>query len=116
MAILRFDGFELDELRFELRRGATVLAVRPKVLDLLLFLARNRKRVVTKPEIFANVWPGVAVEDGSLNQAVSVIRKLIGESAIRTARGRGFQAGPDRRLGEAQHPAISATVDGLASL
>src|SRR5687768_4392272 len=91
MAILRFDGFELDELRFELRRGATVLAVRPKVLDLLLFLARNRKRVVTKPEIFANVWPGVAVEDGSLNQAVSVIRKLIGESAIRTARGRGFQ-------------------------
>jgi transcriptional regulator with AAA-type ATPase domain/DNA-binding winged helix-turn-helix (wHTH) protein len=91
--ILKFDDFELDELRFELRRGGEVLAVRPKVLDLLAFLVRNPDKVVTKAEIFANVWPGVAVEDGSLSQAVSVLRKLIGDEAqerIRTVRGRGF--------------------------
>jgi DNA-binding winged helix-turn-helix (wHTH) protein len=94
--LLRFEEFELDEARFELRRRGRPVPVQPKVLDLLLFLARQRERVVSKDELLDSVWPGVTVSEASLSQAVSLARKALGDGpeaqrCIRTVRGRGFQ-------------------------
>lgn len=92
----RFGRFELDADRFELRRDGQRLIAPPKVLDLLIFLIRNHWRLVGKDELFDNVWPDVTVSEGSLSQAVSLTRKLLGDSPqtqdhLRTVRGRGFQ-------------------------
>jgi DNA-binding winged helix-turn-helix (wHTH) protein len=96
MIDVRFGEFELDEARFELRRAGVPQQVQPKVLDLLLYLVRHRDRVVKKEELFQHVWPDVAVSEGSLSQAISVARKVLGDTSdaqehIRTVRGRGFQ-------------------------
>ena len=94
--LLGFGDFELDEARFELRRGGDVVQVQPKVLQFILYLAKHRERVVTKEELFRTVWDGTAVTEASLNQAVRLARKALNDSArqqraIRTVRGRGLQ-------------------------
>ena len=52
---LRFGEFELDEDLCELRRRGSRVEVQPKALDLLLYLARNRERVVSKRELLDRV-------------------------------------------------------------
>ena len=47
---MRFGDYELDLARFELRRAGLRVRVQPKVLDLLVYLVRNRERVVPKEE------------------------------------------------------------------
>jgi DNA-binding winged helix-turn-helix (wHTH) protein len=91
-----FGPFELDELRFELRRTGRRLPAQPKVIDLLIFLVKHRDRVVSKDELLDNIWPGVTVCEASLSQVVSLARKLLGDGPrtqdyLRTVRGRGFQ-------------------------
>jgi len=96
MDTLTFGDVELDEARFELRRAGASIEVQPKVLELILYLARHRDRVVPKDELFASLWDGTTVSEGSLTQAVSLARRALGDSAreqrvIRTVRGRGLQ-------------------------
>lgn len=93
--VLRFGDFELDGMRFELRRSGAPVPIQPRVLDLLLYLAEHRDRVVTKDELLETVWGGVSVTDSSLSQAVRQARRALDDSTreqrtIRTIRGRGF--------------------------
>ena len=46
--IHRFGDCELDEGRFELRRGGVPCHLEPQVFEVLSYLVRNRDRVVTK--------------------------------------------------------------------
>jgi TolB-like protein/DNA-binding winged helix-turn-helix (wHTH) protein/Tfp pilus assembly protein PilF len=94
--IFRFDGFELDSARYELRREGRALALEPKVLDLLLHLVRERERLVTKEELLREVWHGVHVTESALTRAVSLARAALGDSAveprvIETVPGRGYR-------------------------
>ncbi|MCA9594700.1 MAG: sigma 54-interacting transcriptional regulator [Myxococcales bacterium] len=94
--LLRFDDFELDEACFELRKAGSAITVQPKVLDLILYLARHRDRVVTKDELLERLWEGVVVTEASLSQAISMARRALSDSAseqsvIRTVRGKGFR-------------------------
>lgn len=92
--IFRFSDFELDEELFELRRGSARVAVQPKVMALLFVLVKHADRVVTKQEIFDDLWPDVTVSEASLSRAVMEARKAIDDEAqekIVTVRGRGFR-------------------------
>jgi TolB-like protein len=91
-----FDGFEVDSDRYELRRNGSCQAVEPLVFDLLLFLARNANRVLTRDELIEAVWQGRAVSDATIASAVKSARRALGDSGdsqsyIRTVRGRGFE-------------------------
>jgi DNA-binding winged helix-turn-helix (wHTH) protein len=77
--VYRFGELTLDLSRFELRRGDRALALQPKILDLLTHLVRHRDRVVTRAELFAEVWPGVRVGQASLNRAVRELRRVLGD-------------------------------------
>jgi DNA-binding winged helix-turn-helix (wHTH) protein len=93
---VEFGDYELDEARFELRRGGERIAVQPKVLELLVYLVRHRDRVVPKEELLDAVWAGTVVTEASLTQALSLARRALGDSAgeqhsIRTVRRRGLQ-------------------------
>src|SRR5262245_42800513 len=76
----RFQTFEIDEDARELRAGGRVLPLQPRVFDLLLYLAKNRERVVSKDELLDTIWPGVTVADGSLQRAVSLARAALAEA------------------------------------
>lgn len=79
-----------DELRDA--RGQRV-EMRPQVYQLLRFLALNAGRVVSKDELHDAVWPGLVVTDDSLVQAVSDLRRVLGDAGprvIKTVPRRGY--------------------------
>jgi len=49
----------------------------PKVFDTLLILVKEAGRVVTKDELMQQVWPDAFVEEGSIANNVSTLRKLL---------------------------------------
>ncbi len=74
-----FGDHELDEGLFQLRSAGRAVVIQPKVLSLLLYLVRNRERVVSKDEILDDVWRDAVVTDNSLARAVSLARRVIGD-------------------------------------
>lgn len=91
--IYRFDEFELDTTKFELRHGGAVRHVEPLVFDLICFFCSNPGRVITRDEIIEHVWDGRIVSDATVASCVKSARKALGAgsaSYIRTVRGRGF--------------------------
>src|SRR5215218_1546989 len=92
----RFDGFEIDARRYELRRDGALRRVEPLVFDLLLFLARHPGRILTRDEIVQQVWQGRNVSDATIAGCVKAARRALGDSGeepayIRTVRGRGSE-------------------------
>ena len=53
-----FEDFALDTQRRELLRGVDAVPVEPQVFDLLVYLVRNRERVVSRDDLLASVWQG----------------------------------------------------------
>jgi len=101
-----FEDCSLDTDRRELRRGADPIAVEPQVFDLLLFLVRNRARVVSKDDLIAEVWNGRIVSDSTLSSRFTAVRQAIGDSGeqqrlIRTVARKGHRFVGQVR--EAQH-------------
>lgn len=102
-----FADFELDEDLFELRLRGEATKIDPKALDLLLYLARNRERVVTKDELFEVLWPGVLVYETALTTCVKRLRTALraGDAAdvLKTVYGQGYRFEGDVavRTGEA---------------
>jgi TolB-like protein len=94
MEMLRFGDVALDVDRALLRDGnGTEIALRPKSLDLLLTLARNSGRVMSRDELFDAVWPNVTVTEDSIAQCVREVRRAIGDSegrVLRTIVKRGY--------------------------
>lgn len=93
--VVTFEGFELDPHRFELRSEGQRVHVEPQVLSLLLLLAANRRRMVTKDEIIDAVWDGRIVSESALSARIKAARKAVGDDGkaqriIRTVHGRGF--------------------------
>ena len=82
----------LDTRRQLLFRGPESLRLRPRTYDVLLHLARNAGRLISKQELMDVVWKDVAVTDDSLVQCLMEIRRALGddEDVIETVRGRGY--------------------------
>jgi len=93
--VYRFGEVEVDVARRHVRAKGEVRALPAKAFDILVYLVENRGRVVGRRELLDIAWPDVVVEDGSLTQNVSVLRKAIGDSGetpvIRTVSGVGYQ-------------------------
>lgn len=77
--IYTFGDFVVSEERRELSHAGSVVAVEPKVFDVLLFLIENRDRVVTRQELFDVCWPNVFVNDGTLSRCLSRVRQALGQ-------------------------------------
>jgi DNA-binding winged helix-turn-helix (wHTH) protein len=91
--IFRFGNVVLDVSRGSLRDGGADVALRSKALDLLLTLARNAGRTMSRDELFDAVWPAVTVTDDSITQCVREVRRAIGDSegrVLRTIVKRGY--------------------------
>ena len=68
----------------------------PRVMDVLVYLASEPGRVISKEELLGAVWGGVYVEEGALSQAVHSLRKALGDSArhpryVQTIPKRGYR-------------------------
>jgi TolB-like protein len=94
--IFSFGPYKLDVERRELRRGGDALHVGPQVFDLLVYLLKNRDRVVTKDDLIGSVWGGRIVSDSTLTSHINAARNAIGDTGksqklIRTIARKGFR-------------------------
>src|ERR1700678_1652912 len=93
---ISFGDYEIDVERRELRRAKTPVHVEPQVFDLLVYLVRNRDRVVSKDDVIASVWAGRIVSDSTLTSRINAARTAVGDSGdgqklIRTIARKGLR-------------------------
>jgi TolB-like protein/DNA-binding winged helix-turn-helix (wHTH) protein/cytochrome c-type biogenesis protein CcmH/NrfG len=91
---LRFDRYVLDLGRGSLLRDGIEVALRPKTFAVLSCLVENYGRLVSKDEIFAAVWPNLAVTDDTLVQSIGELRRELGDDGprlIKTIPRRGYR-------------------------
>ncbi|HEU0155847.1 MAG TPA: winged helix-turn-helix domain-containing protein [Stellaceae bacterium] len=91
---VRFDRFVLDRTRGCLMCDGAEVSLRPKTFAVLGHLVENSGRLVSKDELFAAVWPGLAVTDDTLVQSVGELRRALGKDGprlIRTVPRRGYR-------------------------
>jgi tetratricopeptide (TPR) repeat protein/DNA-binding winged helix-turn-helix (wHTH) protein len=63
------------------RTDGDELPLRPKTFQTLLYLIRNRHRLVTKDELATYLWADTAVTDDALVQCIVELRKALGDAA-----------------------------------
>lgn len=92
----QFDRFDIDTSQYQVFCDGAPVACEPKVFDVIAYLIEHRQRLISRDELFEQVWLGRAVSDTSLSNHIKSARKLLGDSAehqqvIKTLRGRGYQ-------------------------
>jgi class 3 adenylate cyclase/DNA-binding winged helix-turn-helix (wHTH) protein/predicted ATPase len=91
-----FGDHTLDLPRRELRRGGKLVVLEPQVFDLIVYLVRNRDRVISKNALIEGVWGGRVVSDATIHSRIKDARQAIGDSgagqhAIRTIPRKGVR-------------------------
>jgi TolB-like protein len=81
--IFRFESCVVDEDRCELRRAGKRVSLEPQVLGILIYLLKNRARVVSRDDLFASVWNGRVVSDSALSSRITAVRHAIGDTGAR---------------------------------
>src|SRR5690348_11218259 len=76
---IAFGPFRLDIRRRMLSRDGTLLPLLPRSLEILCVLAASPGQVISKDELMAKVWPGLVVEENTIQVHVSALRKALGE-------------------------------------
>jgi hypothetical protein len=77
---LDFGAFRVDRAKGVLLRDGAPVALSPKAFGTLLRLLKEPGQVVTKAELMESVWPDAIVEENNLTQAVSALRKALGDA------------------------------------
>jgi TolB-like protein/Tfp pilus assembly protein PilF len=94
--IYRFDKFEMDLDKAELRADGQRHPLEPRIFALLALLVQNADRLVSRDELLEKLWEGRVVSDDALYSAVKSARHALGDDGraqrlIRTIHGRGFR-------------------------
>ena len=106
----RFDQYCVDLVQNRVTGPDEVaLAVSSRAYDVLVYLIENRTRVVSKDDLMKAVWPRVVVEENNLTQAISMLRRALGDMRdgsrfIITVPGRGYRFVGDVKV-DAEEPA-----------
>lgn len=114
--LYRFDAFELDMAKGELRSHGRVRAVEPQVFALLALLVQHPDRLVSRDEIIETVWRGRIVSDAAIDSRIKSARKALDDNGkrqkyIRTVPRKGF-----RFLSQAQAMSVPRVASGDAAI
>jgi DNA-binding winged helix-turn-helix (wHTH) protein len=94
--IFQFGEFQLDVRGRSLRREKTIVPLNSRAFDVLLYFVQNPGKVLTRDELLKNVWAESFVDENSLAQSISALRRALEEKPgdnnyIVTLPGRGYQ-------------------------
>lgn len=117
--LYEFGPYRVDVGLSRLERAGVPIPVRPKAFDLLLLLARNQDRVLSKAELMDALWPNAFVEDANLTQHVYTLRKALGDRPdgdpyIETIPRRGYRLNAEVREMRQDRSALSTPQPSLA--
>jgi DNA-binding winged helix-turn-helix (wHTH) protein/TolB-like protein/Tfp pilus assembly protein PilF len=109
-SMYEFAEFHVDAVkRLLMRRNGETIPLTPKVFDTLLYLVEHQGVVLDKDELMRAIWPDTVVEENNLNQSISVLRRVLGESRgenryVATVPGRGYRFVADVKTAAAPEP------------
>lgn len=89
----RFGQFRLLPRLGRLLRGDKIVLLPGRATRLLTLLVEHHDRIVSRDEIFADVWSGVIVGDAALWKQIRLLRIAIGDDAVKTLPGYGYRFG-----------------------
>jgi len=97
LRVFEFRSWEVDLARRELRSLGSVVPIGSRAFEIIEILLASAGELVTKDDLMKRVWPGLVVEDNTIQVHISAIRKVLGEDRdiLKTIAGRGY-----RLLGE----------------
>ena len=109
-------------------RGRDEVAIQPRLMDVLVYLARNRGSVVSADDLIEKVWKGVIVSEDSVYHSISKLREALGDDTrqpryIQTVPKRGYRlvavvegnvTGSGRRATDSQNQTFSRSRMALA--
>lgn len=72
----RLGEFEIVPARCEIVRAGTPARVEPKVMAVLIALARRKGQTVSREKLFDDAWHGRAVTDDALTRCISALRRI----------------------------------------
>jgi len=95
-ATLRVGDWTVNRLTGELARDGVCQRLEERPLLLLTFMADRAGEVLSADELLAHAWPGVVVSPDSLYQAITQLRRALGDDArnpayIATVARRGYR-------------------------
>jgi len=91
MSQYKFEQFQFNTENYQLTKNKIKHTVRPKTAMLLAYLIEHRHKIISKKELFKSVWLTEHVQDHTLFQVISEIRKLSKNELIRTQPNLGYQ-------------------------
>lgn len=110
-ATLRVGDWTVNRISGELaREGAASVRLEERALRLLTCLADHAGEVLSSDELLTHAWPGVIVSPDSLYQAITLLRRQLGDDArnpsyIATVPRRGYRLVAPVTHGESCTPA-----------
>jgi len=132
--IYEFKGFRLEAGQRRLLFQGQPVPLKPKILDLLLYLVEMRGQLVVKEDLMREIWPDSIVEENNITVSMSILRKTLGDDQlthqfIETVPRRGYRFLAEVTEVPAEKPAASVarrpktepeppdeTIDSLAVL
>ncbi len=86
----------MEALARTLRREKEIVTLNRRAFDVLLYFVQNPGRILTRDELLKNVWPDTYVDENSLAQSISALRRALEErpgdnNYVVTLPGRGYQ-------------------------
>ena len=100
--VYEFGDFRLDPGRQQLTRGGSVVPLKARAFDLLVYFTEHAGELIEKAELMRAVWPNLVVEENNLSQHLSALRHVLGDGVegrqfIITVPRRGYRFVADVR-------------------
>ena len=89
---IKIDNFEFDLDNLELKKDNEIIHLKPKVAELLKLFIQNRNKVLSKEEIFNNLYSfDEEANEASLRTFINTLRNILGKDKIQTIKGIGYK-------------------------
>jgi DNA-binding winged helix-turn-helix (wHTH) protein/tetratricopeptide (TPR) repeat protein len=113
LKVYEFNGFRLEGAERRLLYKGQPVPLKPKILDLLIYLVEMHGQLVVKDDLMREIWPDTIVEENNITVSMSILRKTLGdridEQFIETVPRRGY-----RFVADVTEVPLERTVRGIA--
>src|SRR5580700_3299804 len=87
----RFGEFSMSPRERRLFRDGEPVLLPPKAFDAMYLLVGSHGNLISRAEMFSDLWPGVHVEEANLTNIIVQLRKVLGHDAIQTLSKFGYR-------------------------
>ena len=81
MDAFKLKDWVVEPALYRLRQGSRITPLEPKLMKVLVALARNPGKIISREELTQTVWPDTHVTESLVRRSISELRRLLGDNA-----------------------------------